>query len=79
MLATKSIPLHSGSTSFKLIVGGITPVSIAFTQVITSVMPPAPIIWPVAPLVELTYGSLSPNTLLIDAVSTVSPLFVAVP
>ena len=78
VLGTKSIPAHSGSTSCRLMVGGMTPVSIAITQAMVSVMPPAPIMWPVAPLVELTKGRVSPKTVLMALVSTLSPLLVAV-
>ena len=44
---------RSESQSSRFNVGGTIPSRIAWIQAIASVMPPAPIMWPVAPFVEL--------------------------
>ena len=49
------------------------------TQAMTSVRPPAPIMWPVAPLVELTVTGRSPKTARMAQASAMSPFTVAVP
>ena len=72
---------HAGSTLFRLIVGGITPVWIALTQVISSTAPAAWIRWPSIDLtlVNGTFGARSPNTRRTAADSILSFSFVPVP
>ena len=74
-----STPPHAGSISELWRVAGRIPSLQASTQLITSVMPPAPIMWPVAALVELTAGVQPSNTSLIAPISMLSPTGVEVP
>ncbi len=70
---------QSASGAVQPRLGGSSPVSRALMQTISYVTPPAPIMCPVAPLVELTGGASSPKTARMAAASAASPLRVAVP
>ena len=76
---TMSAPSHTGSGSVLFRVAGNMPSRQAMTQAMVSVIPPAPIMCPVAALVELTAGLQPPNTSFIAEISTLSPTGVEVP
>ena len=66
-----------------LIVGGTMPSVIAFIEIIASVLPAAPNMWPVIDFVELTHKFwfcfASPKTLATVLDSAISPKCVLVP
>ena len=68
---TTSSWMSSPSRS-RLAVGGTEPFRIASRHATASVAPAAPIRWPVTPLVDVTGGGDSPNTLRIASASAAS-------